>query len=254
MKIEKPTILRWFAIAIILFFALEFFVPLLYVQPQATPTPTPTPIEFLGTASSTANVTELTPSLIASCKASVNATYFDSMKTLAGVKSVLRISAQLALIEANASLEETNAIQQAWQNACADTPQLLRRAFVKLEDKVIFKNSAGEEKTIYSTFLQQAFQTGGFSQPMAIVQATAQVNQTIPVSVSIKLSGEAIIELPGIIEVIPPAIITPTPTLEAIASASPTPENPFETIEIIATATPEPTPENNSNTNTTNSS
>ncbi len=254
MKIEKPTILRWFAIAIILFFALEFFVPLLYVQPQATPTPTPQPKEYLGNAASTATITELTPSLIASCKASVNASDFDLMKTLAGVKSVLKISAQLALIEANTSVEETNAIQQAWQNACADTPQFLRRAFVKLEDKVIFKNTANEEKTIYSTYLQQAFQTGGFRQPMAIVQASAQVNQTIPVTISIKLSGEAIVELPGIIEVIPPVIITATPTPEAIASTSPSPENPFKTIEIIATATPEPTPENNSSNNATNSS
>ncbi|MFH0973256.1 MAG: roadblock/LC7 domain-containing protein [Candidatus Micrarchaeota archaeon] len=206
MKVSRKDLLYWGTIAIITFFFLEFFWPMMYSQEQAAPIPSPeTPKEFNGRAIVPAKIVYFSSEGFVSCNNSKQG-FIDSLRATQGVQNVFAVSENGFVLKVNSSDENATAASFAALSSlasadCGEGSIVLRNAGLELDaGNMTFQSleSFNDSRTLYLKDVADAFRSLGASGVQGFVESALSVNETIQAAVTVKMLGTRIVDKPQV--------------------------------------------------------
>ncbi|MEM0475792.1 MAG: hypothetical protein QW343_03285 [Candidatus Norongarragalinales archaeon] len=209
LKISRKQALYWGTVALIVFFFIEFFWPLMYSHDENAATPTPEAAKaFTGRAIVQAKILYLSSEGFVSCNSSNSSAFLEALRSTRGVQSVFAVSETGFVLKANAS-NETLAVQAfndllaLTDSTCSEGSAVLRNAGLLLEaSNFSFQSleSFNDSRTLYLTDLLDAFRAVGAKDVQGFVDATHSANETIQVAVTIQMLGSRFTDKPQVEE------------------------------------------------------
>ena len=209
MKVSRKDLLYWGTVAIIAFFFLEFFWPMMYSQEQAAPVPSPeTPKAFNGRAIVPAKIVYFSSEGFVSCNNSKQG-FIDSLRATRGVQNVFAVSESGFVLKVNSSDENATAASFAALSSlasadCDEDFAVLRNAGLELDagnaGNMTFQSleSFNDSRTLYAKDIADAFRSWGAAGVQGFVESSLSVNETIQASVTVKMTGTNVVDKPQV--------------------------------------------------------
>lgn len=211
MSIPREKVLRWFTIAIIVIFFIEFFYVIMFVpsqnaKPSATPT---TPAVFSGQAVALARVTGFSEKLFLSCN-TTSPILETELRGIGGVANVFSVTGTSKIIVLNSSLSGDNAsgtiaaVSEIVGAGCTQ-PVLLREAFLEFSEKLtaydVKSLGSNSSREIYPQTLEEIYRGLGKQAPAGYVDSGTALNASVQVAVFVKMLGDRFADVPYIEEI-----------------------------------------------------
>jgi hypothetical protein len=200
----------WGTLAIIAFFFLEFFWPMMYSHESevATPTPSPeAPAAFYGRAIVQAKILYFSGDAFISCNSSLPGVDFaGSLESVSGVSNVFAVSDTGFVLRVNAT-NETQAGESFAELAslvysdCGEGSAVLRSAGLEIEaSNLSFQSleSFNDSRVLYPKDILDAFRASGSRDVNGFVESALAPNETITVSVTVRMVGTQFADKPQI--------------------------------------------------------
>ncbi len=173
MALNK-NLVYWGTIALIVFFVIEFFWPLMFVSQQASVSPTPQAELFEGSAIANGVVVSFSNQGLAYCNASVPLPQ-DFYSKIPGITDSKQLSDLITLLAFNESQADSaiTRLNEELAPKCSDY-RVLRSATLRLTDKTLsFKSSTslGASKNVEASVFSRGLN--------GAIDASAQVNETL---------------------------------------------------------------------------
>jgi len=206
--VTRKDLMYWGTLAIIVFFFLEFFWPLLYSQEEAAATPTPEALkQFTGRAMANARVLYFAGEGFVSCNSSKNRSGFiDELRSSPEVQNVFAVSESGFMLKVNAS-NETRASEAFARLAslvsfgCGEGSSVLRNAGLELESRNFSFSSLeslNDSRTLYPKDVLDAFRASGIRDVQGFVDAEVPLNESVTISITVQMLGDRLVDKPQI--------------------------------------------------------
>ena len=210
MAITNKQIAYWGTIALIAFFVLEFFWPLMYSQNNAAQAQTPSPTtaaSFVGMAVANARVLYFASDGLIICNSS-DESFTQKLRSTPGVTRAFAASDVSYFFQVNASDENASAgvfknVSSFVASDCGENATVLRRAGLQLEsDNFSFQSTASlsDSRTLYKRDILDAFRAAGDADANGLVDLSVGINDSVNVVIVARLLGNQIYDKPQIIE------------------------------------------------------
>lgn len=207
MKVTRKQLLYWGTLAILVFFFLEFFWPLMYSHDEsASATATPEAQKaFAGRAITQAKILYFSSEGFVSCNSSAPS-FLESLRSTQGVYNVFAVSDAGFVLKVNASNETLandafSALFTLVDAQCGEDPAVLRSAGLEIEARNLSFSSLeslNDSRVLYPKDVLDAFRAAGARDAQGFVDAALSPNSTVTVSVTVQMLGTRLVDKPQI--------------------------------------------------------